>query len=425
MDDYPRLCFNIIYDIPEYEIEAYKLFKLEYLDSNMLSNMLYNSPLGLKIIDEYSKELLEDIIDIKYLNCIFEYAFETDNKELLYKLSRYSNLHTRFLFMEYLIKNYPDLIDIIYPDITEYTTSIIYEPGFQLAFFPDLMDPEDISKLAVLLLNNNRINDYKKLKEFILNEYKTNYLAKELLQRNRIITDINEEMFRMDADTLFKTSKDYKYAIYLRHKELLSKQLLDEYLKVIKYYLKENDNRLEDIFYYGLGGLLEEWTEKYMDLSSTKEYGFIGEGTTCSCFRIGDYVIKLVKTKWSYEETICPNLYLIAKNYEEKYIRNYRGIVDCGLEVQKYLSRRADNIDSEYFRYFDLELGRLGYRRTDTLTKGSRGENTMLLDSYRDADTRNPEILPDWFKEYPLVLVDRDRIYRKEKIFIKELSNCY
>lgn len=85
------------------------------------------------------------------------------------------------------------------------------------------------------------------------------------------------------------------------------------------------------------------------------------------------------------------------------------------MEVQKYLTRRANNIDPKYFRYFDLALDRLGYKRTDTLTKGECGENTMLLDSYRDADCPNPERVPVWFRKYPIVLVDRDRIYLKIK----------
>ena len=116
---------------------------------------------------------------------------------------------------------------------------------------------------------------------------------------------------------------------------------------------------------------------------------------------------------------------MIAKNYEEIYLRDKDGKVKGGLEVQKYLTRSAKDIDPNYFRYFDLALDRLGYRRTDTLTKGSCGENTMLLDTYRDADCSNPEKVPVWFKKYPLVLIDRDRIYPKDKAYVKQLSNGY
>ena len=49
-------------------------------------------------------------------------------------------------------------------------------------------------------------------------------------------------------------------------------------------------------------------------------------------------VFKLINMKWSYEEVICPNLYLILKNLEEHYIRDEKGIVKAGIEVQKYLT---------------------------------------------------------------------------------------
>ncbi|MCI5733459.1 MAG: hypothetical protein MR296_05480 [Tenericutes bacterium] len=437
-EDLPSFCFAVISDIPEFADDAYELLDIRNVTSEMLNNLLNNSPLGLKILYENFNTFLYPNGDTQYFDCIVKYAFDSNNRELIHKLSRYSDLHIRYLFMDYLIKNHPEDIDTIYDDITKYTTSVTYEPYEQLTFLPRLMNPDDISKLAVLLLTNNRDKDYKKLKEFIISEYKYNYLASELLadkwivdsDSHRLLNDPNKEIrervFNEDADALFNSSADYRYSIYLRHKAKISQELLNEFAHRIRYFLeKDKSQELESIYRCGLGRLLEEWTEKYMELSNSKEYGFVGAGTTCDCYRIGDYVIKLVETKWSYEDVICPNLYLIAKNYEEIYIRNNKGIVDGGLEVQKYLTRRADDIDPKYFRYFDLALDRLGYRRTDTLTKGICGENTMLLDTYRDADCPNPEKVPVWFRQYPLVLIDRDRIYPKDKIYIKQLNSRY
>lgn len=434
-EELPSFCFDIIYDIPEFVDDAYELLDISKVTPEMLNNFLHNSPLGLKVLYENLDTFLSLNGEINYFDYIVKYAFDSHNKELLHKLSRYSELHIRYLFMDYLIKNYKEQIDEIYDDITKYTTSITYEPDEQLTLLPQLMNPDDISKLAVLLLKNNREKDYKKLKEFILRNYKYNYLASELLadkysvdpNTHRVLRiPNNESTFSEDANTLFTTSADYRFTLYLKHQEKISKQLLSEFANRIRYYLeKDNGRELEAIYLSGLGQLLEEWTEKYMDLSRNKEYGFIGKGTSCSCFRIGDYVMKLVSSKWSYEDEICPDLYLIAKNYEEIYLRDKRGIVTGGLEVQKYLTRRADNIDSKYFGYFDSALNRLGYRRTDTLTKGACGENTMLLDTYRDADCSNPERIPAWFKECPLVLIDRDRIYPKDKIYIKQQRSGY
>jgi hypothetical protein len=436
--DLPSFCFSVIYDIPEFADEAYELLDIKNVTPEMLSNFLHNTPLGIKILYENFDYFLSSSLDKKYFDNIVKYAFDSNNVRLIHKLSRYTDLHTRYLFMDYLIRNHANQIDSIYDDITKYTTSITYEPYEQLTFLPKLMNPDDISKLAVLLLTHNRETEYKKLKDYIIKDYKYNYIASQLLtdewlvdpETHILLNDPNRKMkakeFNKDANELFRTSADYRYTIYLRHKAKISQELLNEFAYRIRYYLKEDKtHNLESIYRCGLGQLLEEWTEKYMELSQSKEYGFVGGGTTCNCYRIGDYVIKLVKTKWSYEDVICPNLYLIARNYEEIYLRDKKGIVYGGLEVQKYLTRKADNIDPKYFRYFDLALDRLGYRRTDTLTKGTCGENTMLLDTYRDADCPNPEKVPVWFRQYPLVLVDRDRIYSKNKTYIKQLSSGY
>ena len=425
-NELPYFCYRIIYDIKEFSKEAYELLDIKIVSPKMLDSILTNSTYGNRLLNEHLDYFLSKEEKEEYLNTICKYAFTSNNKNLLYKLSRYPNLHIRYLFMTYLITNHPNLIDTIYDDITKYTTSYTYELYEQLTFLPELMNPEDISKLAILLLKNNRKADYLKLKEYIIKEYKYNYLASELLRHKKDGRDRYSKEFNNNADILFETSQDYRLTLYLNYQKQISDALLEEFARRIKYFKRDSlTNDLSIIYYSGLGPKLEELTEKYLDLSTKKDYEFLGSGTTCSCFRIGDYAFKLVKTKWSYEDIICPNLYLIAKNYEEIYLRDRRGIVNAGLEVQKYLSRKANQLDPKYFRYFDQALDRLGYKRTDTLTKGTCGENTMLLDSYRDADCTDPNRLPVWFKKYPLVLVDRDRIYPKEKVFIKQLRSGY
>lgn len=445
-NDLPSFCFSVIYDIPEFVNEAYELLNIKSVTPEMLNDMLYNSPLGFKILKE-NFELFTN--NEEYFNVVVKYAFNSNNKELLHILSRYFNLHTRFQFMNYLIDQHPEMIDIIYDDITKYMTSVTYEPYEQLTYLPILMDQKDVSKLAVKLLRSDRKEDYEKLKDYILEVYESNNLASELLdsplkavpgRSGMYVVDeekkeLQLEAFNKDANELFNKSANYRFHILFHYKDNIDKELLDTFSHQMRYFLNEIKIKDYPKSHYqfvlktferkGLVSLLKTWTEKYMDLSNSKDYGFIGSGTTCVCYRIGDYVVKLVNTKWSYEDEICPNIYLIAKNYEEIYIRDEKGIVESGLEVQKYLTRSVKDIDPKYFRYFDLALDRLGYYRTDTLTKGPCGENAMLLDTYRDADCSNPEKVPVWFRKYPIVLVDRDRIYSKEKKYIKQLSDGY
>ena len=239
--DLPSFCFSVIYDMPEFADDAYELLDIKNVTPEMLSNFLHNTPLGIKVLYENFDYFLSSSADKKYFDSIVKYAFDNNNVELIHKLSRYTDLHTRYLFMDYLIRNHADQIDSIYDDITKYTTSITYEPYEQLTFLPKLMNPDDISKLAVLLLTHNREADYKKLKDYILKDYKYNYIASQLLtdewivdpETHRLLNDPNREMkekeFNKDANELFRTSADYRYAIYLRHKAKISQELLNEF----------------------------------------------------------------------------------------------------------------------------------------------------------------------------------------------------
>ena len=427
-DDLPSYCFHIIYDIKEFAKEAYELLDVTILSPSMLKDIFYNSTYGKELLKDHLDYFLTKENDDLYLEIIAEYAIKTNDQELLHRLSRHRNLHIRYLFMCYLITDHPELLKIIYDDIAKYTTEYTYEEYEQLTLIPELMNPEDISSLAVKLLEADQQEEYDKLKQYIVKEYKQNYLASKLLRSDpfRKSHHVAEKQaaFKKDAEILFKTSKDYRYEIYRYHSNLISKQLIEEFAEKIKYFARDEINfDLNGVYLVGLGDLLEKWIQKYLALSKRKDYEYLGSGTTCACYRIGDYAFKLVKTKWSYEDVICPNLYLIAKNYEEIYIRDRNGVVRGGIEVQKYLSRTTDGIDMKYFGYFDNALEKLGYRRTDTLTHGVCGENTMLLDTFMDADCPDPRRLPVWFKQYPIVLIDRDRIYPKDKTYIKQLTN--
>lgn len=465
-----RFGFGVIYDIPEYEDLVYEWLhdketgelSLRHMTPERLSDMLYYSPVGKRILyenfekfiyflkddeDRSDARTIEDgLNDLIYLKAIIEYAFGNDDKDLLHKLSRYEDMHIRFLFMKYLLENYPNKIDDIYDDITKYITSVTYEPLEQISFLPPiLMKQEYLSEIAVGLLTNNHEKEYEYLKGFILREYKHNNLASELLtvpfmavNGNPDIqtADINkyaiqEEAFNRDVNTLFETSANYRFHIFFDHSAKLREDLLTGFASKMRYYLEnqrkdkysinQTKSELKNLDYYGLCPMLEEWTEKYMDLSQSKEYGYIGNGASCSCYRIGDYVIKLVHSKFSYEDEICPNLYLTAKNYEEIYVRGRTGRVLGGIEVQKYLTRSARDVEKKYFGYFEDALDGLGYKVMDSLIYGVNGDNVMLLDSYQDADCSDPEALPNWFKEYPLVLVDRDTIYLTSRRNIKQL----
>ena len=107
IDTKPQFCFEIIYDMPEFIIEAEyilnKYYTVETISKETLDKLLNNSQLGLNFL----KNNLEQIL-IKFekdLTFILKYLFENFNEclNILKKISLHYNLHIRFLFMKYLL----------------------------------------------------------------------------------------------------------------------------------------------------------------------------------------------------------------------------------------------------------------------------------------------------------------------------------
>ena len=412
IDKYPSVCFDIIYDINEfyvendYLLETYNLYNR--IDESKLFNILNHTNYGIDLILNH-----EEILDDNKLKIVFYYILTTKNNKLINKFKSISNLHTRYLFMDYLVKYDYELFKEIYPNVLEYLIKVqinISEEKFEY------MNINDISSLAVDIKKYN-YDEYTKIRNFILNNYEKNALAEFLLSSNDNIE------LESNIDLYYKTTNNKYLTLFKKYESKINEQLTQNLRYLINLYgVKSFSNkRMLDS---ELLPILEEWTTKYLDLSKSKQYKFIGNGSTASCYKIGDYVFKFVNFKWSYEDIICPNLYLILKNEEEKYIRDNRGIVKLGLEVQKYLKKSADNINPEILNLWRNELNKNGYILNDNLVKGECGANAYLLDSYLDADTKNPEELPLWFKQNPLVLIDRDMVYRKNLSY-KQLTSRY
>ncbi|MBR1417194.1 MAG: hypothetical protein IJ572_05185 [Bacilli bacterium] len=427
-DSNPLFCYKIIYDNDLYISEALNIFN-KYLSVNdlsldMVSNLLYKTTYGKDIItsninyffkwDEYLK-----VISVYYLS---NYR---DNKDIVSYISKYNDLHIRYSFMKILITYFISLVDDIYDDIEKYVIYLDNDKSY-------LMNIDEICDLAISLFENNDITNYKKLKDFIIKNYNYNKLASRLLTLDNetyMSSELNKKKineFLSDINTFYETSMDYRLYIYDHYSRYLSEKIVMDLQSRLKYFDVDNyyfSNRaLENVYEKGLGRKLEEYVDKYLSLSTSDSYEKFSPGTTASAYRIGDYVFKLSKMKWSYEDVICPNLYLIAKNLEEDFVRDQKGRVIAGIEVQKYYSKSPKDVGYKYFVLWRNQLNELGYYITDSLINGSYGDNSVLLDSYLEADIDNPNMVPDWFKEVPLVLIDRDRIYKIENKKPKQLK---
>ena len=438
-DTKPNFCFEIIFDNDlfyedaKYLLENY--YTIDTLTKEQIEALVLNSRLGKEFFEENFDYLL-----IKYkddLEFIFKYLFSDLDKNLekLKNLAYSSNLHLRFLFMKYLLENKLELVSMFYDDISKYLTSETFQENEQLSFIHDNMLMKDACELAFLAFDKKL--DYQiweKMKQFILSNYPYNELATRLLGLKRVNLSgssyrfvENEEgiaEFNRDADLLFTTSANYRFNILNRYSARVSQALLDDYRAHLLHF--HHDGKIDDVYkkieFYGLGRTVEQYVDKYLSMSTRHECTFLESGSTSSCYRIGDYVFKLDRTKWSYEQVICPELYLILPNIEEVFIRNEKGVVLSGIEVQRYLSRSAKHLPMRLFTNFTKELERLGYYTSDTLINGACGDNCRLLNSYKESGNPNP---PTWFKAFPIVLVDRDRIYRLENKRPKQLREGY
>mgnify|MGYP006073241625 FL=1 len=280
----------------------------------------------------------------------------------------------------------------------------------------------ELSKYTSDLFKSGDKKNFKLFKELLFQIYEKNYLAYFLLKtyfekeqpffifkQNDTIYKVDNKLKRelsSDINRYFKQSYFVKYYLYCQYGHKINKENLNNFKNYLEIIKSINLSRLEKIYIYGLGDKFEYFFYHYLNKSTTKIIDYIDKGSTCEAIRIGDYVIKIVIGKWSYENIICPNLYLIAKNLEEEYVRDEQNIVIAGIEIQQYLKRAYGIVDHEYFIKFEEELNKLGYFINDSLVG-----NTCVLSNYLEADIKEKDIIPEWFKQIPIVLVDRDRIY--------------
>ena len=280
----------------------------------------------------------------------------------------------------------------------------------------------ELSQYASILFTQKSKKEFLIVKELLFQLYEKNYLAYFLLKpyfpeespifvykQNNTISKVAYKIKRElsnDINRYFKQSYFVKYYLYCQYERKIDKENLNDFKNYLEMIKSINISRLDKIYFYGLGDKFEYLFNQYLNMSSTKIIKYLDSGSTCDVIRIGDYVIKVVIGKWSYEEVICPNLYLIAKNLEEIYIRDEQRIIVAGLEVQHYLKSAYQVVKQKYFQKLADELAKNGYFLEDSLNG-----NVCLLDSYLQADRTDSDIIPEWFKQVPLVLVDRDRIY--------------
>ena len=414
-DKNPKFAFLISLDLNEYE-----QFWRRYLETN--HSLLFDCDCLLRalLFSSWAKkiviEMLEKITLAKKSSvlAILRYTERTGDYSIVEKLAFHYNLDVRGIFLEELLDTHTHLVYNIYDDINDAFVKLD-EDGKVIA----VMKEEMVSRIASLVLLHGLGEEvYLKIRDFIFDNYDKNTLAAELDGYGKFnieLFPLNRDMLIRDINKLFVTSKNYKFELYSKYAGYLDNDLFIEFRNKVSPFTWIDREAVAKIFLSGLGDNFLEYIDKYLEMSTgAKVISDAGFGTCSRAFRVGDYVIKLSHKKWSMEDNLCPRGYLFAKNYEEDVVRKSNGEVTGAIEVQRYLTRPLAVDDKKVINAYHEALREAGYYTKDVLTDGNTGANCYYLSSYMDADCDNPEELPEWFKENPVVMVDRDLVFKLE-----------
>lgn len=415
-EKYPMYAFLLVYGIDEY-----KDFCIQYLNNDFsflfnesfLISFISSNNWGISYVIDNLEQLIYSNKNIVYL--LVKYSLSLKDEESLKKLLYCEDLSIRGQAMINLLCIFPELFSRYYDNVTDY---LILHNFNEEEYMPE----EFVSKIACLLLKNGfDIVNYDNIKSFLLKNYISNSLALELdkmMMEGPHWGDFERciEVLKRDINELFLSSKNYKFELYKKYSFLLNREVLNDFKVQLQIFEQIDSDIIEHIFMVGLGDKFLEFVNNYMKISTgAKLVTNLGKGSCSRAFLVGDYVIKCSFRKWTSAR--CPDLFLVAKNYEDEIVLDNEGNVVGEIEVQKFLKKpfipseaTVDLVDKFY-----LEFEKNGYRYRDCFLGKDKSPNVFYLDSYRDADCANPLELPEWFKKDPIVLVDRDLVYKKVK----------
>ncbi len=399
IDKDPELSFYLIYDLEKYEDKTVTLLE-KHLRRQSLNEKEFSALCNLSKVKAKLLECIQNLtISEENLNLIISYIINDKEKyfDIFLFFKENKNLNMRFLFMKKLIEINAKDFSLFFSDIID---DVTYTDELNKKHY---MSMENLSELACnLSIDKENKEIYEALKNFIIEKFPKNNLAKGLIKIS------NDDYLLKDIDTLFETAKDFKIEIYKKYSSYLSNEIASHLQRNYEMFQK-TPFHLERVYEYNLDKTLTELVDKYLSISKNKTIAYIDKGSTTACYRIGDYVIKFILSKYNNCEN-CPNLYLINKAYFEELVRNEEGKCVAGLEVQKYLSKKLSRTDITTVKEYRNLLKEEGYYIRDSIRP-----NFRFLDSYKDADCVEPEFLPKYFKENPLVCIDRDCIYKLAK----------
>lgn len=356
----------------------------------------------------------------RIISLFFRYAFDTGDMDTVHALVNSNNIEVRSTCLSFVFESsLRSYIDKIYPgSLVDYFV-IKDNDGKVIEKIPE----EVLSECATNLFDYVFREDlYQQIMNFILENYPDNHLLSYLLREYREDNfDHRKEFLEKNVFTLYDSSCDAQLDMYYSFPHLLDQKRILEVEQFLKMVEPGQEEFIYQAFQRGLGKKILTYFHKYFALSDSKETKLVESGSCCIAYKVGNYVLKISNHKYSYEDPVCPNCYLIVKNYDEYFTRGYLGVITGAVEVEKFNSKRVEPGNEEIEARFRSALKELGYVLEDYLV-GEKLSNLHYLDDYHDADCDDPEALPLWFKENPVVLIDRDLVFKAD--VPKHLKKC-
>lgn len=416
-DKFPIQTYILVRDLPEYRLFCEKTLMDNFnkLNSYFLKEYFLNLDWAMEFLTHNIDKLLT--LEYSVLNTIISYIIAKGNMDLLKKLCYYDDLRFRGELMLILVKKNPQLFQKIYENITNYLFKV-NEKGQK-----EMIDQKRLCRLAYFMIKKEvKIGFFEDIYEFILDNYEKNDLARALNGDFREECLDNDESYpgliQKDLSRLYNTSINYQFELFYRYPQFFDKEMLKELQSKLEGYINLDCDVIRHLFRVGLGDSFLEISNKYLELiSGAKCVKDAGKGKATRAFIVGDYTVKCSYNKWAKSK--CPNLFLIAKNYDEAYAYDDYGRIIGAVEVQKYYKKPFIHVNSikgrSLVKKIYKEFEKLGYELTEVPFGYEHTPNFFYLDSYKEADCDDPEKLPSWFKKNPIVLVDRDYVFKKVK----------
>ena len=402
---------ELIREYPNDKQKLIKFIKTNYDKAhNIIKSLLKSNNHNIGYLINNMETIIN--LDYSYIKLFIDYAIRKKTYYIIDYLMNNQDLEIRGVTITHLIANHYAYYKMKYNDkIKEYLTK------------DKKKIPERYASLITSFLSVYDQKAYYEMLKFVLENYESNNILGRLTDGSldyymghKDTTNISyyqEQQAIKDIDVLFSSYSGNKYEKYEKYGKYLNPDTRRRYESIERFH-KADWKAISDIFSSSLYEKLMDVVEKYAS-KVTGKIKVAGRGTRATAYQVGDIIIKCSDGKWVQNKTTSISSFLVLKNIEEHYEYDEDGNITQAIEVQPFLKRKVSVFSTGLINRFKEEFANQGYQCQDLLIKNYLTyQNLRYLNDYHEADCDDPELLPDWFKQNPIVLIDSDEVIKRK-----------